>query len=196
LAIGTASTPVLLPEHVGRKSQVYATAIAVREAIKRAAIADDADVPLGPGQVSAADQGAHSRGPARGEITATDDPYTSMALTRSRGVRVAVALGEVDSASLDDRGIGRDFSLWSSCASASVGVELMHNQVIVLGNSSGWSGDNIIAHIVMRDAIDLSSANPKILARHWSMPRGAGWPSRRSRRHCSRGLFPVTSAAF
>jgi cyanuric acid amidohydrolase len=37
LAIGTASTPVLSPEHVGRRSQVYATAIAVREAIKRAA---------------------------------------------------------------------------------------------------------------------------------------------------------------
>ena len=44
LAIGTASTPVLLPEHIGRKPQVNATATAVREAITRAAIADDADV--------------------------------------------------------------------------------------------------------------------------------------------------------
>ena len=70
---------------------------------------------------------------------------------------MAVALGEVHSAALDDRAIGRDFSLWSSCASASAGVELMHNQVILLGNSPAWSGDNVIAHGVMRDTIDLPS---------------------------------------
>jgi cyanuric acid amidohydrolase len=70
---------------------------------------------------------------------------------------VAVALREVDSATFDDRAIGRDFGLWSSHASASAGVELMHNQVIVLGNSSEWSGDNFMAHGVMRDAIDLPS---------------------------------------
>src|SRR5277367_6288949 len=44
LAIGTASTPVLLPEEIGRMPQVELTAAAVSEAIRRAAIADEADV--------------------------------------------------------------------------------------------------------------------------------------------------------
>ena len=158
LAIGAASTPVLLPEHVGRKSQVDATATAVREAIKRAAIADDADVHWVQVKCPLLTKERIVEARSRGEITTTDDPYSSMALSRAAAaLGVAVALGEVDSARLDDQAIGRDFGLWSSCASASAGVELMHNQVIVLGNSSGWSGDNIIAHSVMRDSIDLPS---------------------------------------
>ena len=76
---------------------------------------------------------------------------------RPAALGVAVALGEVDPAMLDDRAIGHDFGLWSTRASASAGVELMHNEVIVLGNSTAWSGDNVIAHGVMRDAIDLPS---------------------------------------
>ena len=158
LAIGRASTPALLPEQIGRMSQVDATATAVREAIKRAAIADDADVHWVQVKCPLLTKERIVEARSRGEITTTDDPYSSMALSRAAAaLGVAVALGEVDSARLDDQAIGRDFGLWSSCASASAGVELMHNQVIVLGNSSGWSGDNIIAHSVMRDSIDLPS---------------------------------------
>lgn len=69
----------------------------------------------------------------------------------------ALALGEVDPAALDDRAIGRDLGLWSPRASASAGVELLHSEIIVLGNSAEWSGDNVIAHGVMQDAIDLPS---------------------------------------
>jgi cyanuric acid amidohydrolase len=157
LAIGKASTQVLLPEQIGRMSQVNATATAVREAIKRAAIAD-ADVHWVQVKCPLLTKERIVEARSRGEITATDDPYTSMALSRAAAaLGVAVALGEVDPATLDDRAIGRDFGLWSSCASASAGVELMHNEVIVLGNSSRWSGDDIIAHSVMRDAIDLPS---------------------------------------
>jgi cyanuric acid amidohydrolase len=43
LAIGAASTPVL-PEQIGRMPQVESTAAAAREAMKRAAVADDADI--------------------------------------------------------------------------------------------------------------------------------------------------------
>ena len=158
LAIGRASTQVLLPEQIGRMPQVDATATAVREAIKRAAIAADDDVHWVQVKCPLLTKERIVEARSRGAITATDDPYTSMALSRAAAaLGVAVALGEVDSAALDDRAIGRDFRLWSSCASASAGVELMHNQVIVLGNSSGWSGDHTIAHGVMRDAIDLPS---------------------------------------
>jgi cyanuric acid amidohydrolase len=31
----------------------------------------------------------------------------------------------------------------------------MHNEIVVLGNSALWSGKRVIAHGVMRDAIDL-----------------------------------------
>jgi cyanuric acid amidohydrolase len=41
---------------------------------------------------------------------------------------------------------------------ASAGVELLHSEIIVLGNSAAWSGDSVIAHGVVRDAIDLPSA--------------------------------------
>ena len=60
-------------------------------------------------------------------------------------------------AMLDERAIGHEFGLWSPRAGASAGVELLHSEIIVLGNSAAWSGDNVIAHGVMRDAIDLPS---------------------------------------
>src|SRR5271169_848284 len=31
----------------------------------------------------------------------------------------------------------------------------MHSEIIVLGNAAGWAGDQVIAHDVMADAIDL-----------------------------------------
>ena len=95
---------------------------------------------------------------SRGSTTTTDDTYASMALSRgASALGAALALGEVDRAALDDGAIGRDFDLWSPRASASAGVELLHSEIIVLGNSAAWSGDNVIAHGVMRDAIDLPS---------------------------------------
>jgi cyanuric acid amidohydrolase len=95
---------------------------------------------------------------SRGAATATDDTYASMALSRgASALGAALALGEVDPAALDDRAIGRDVGLWSPRASASAGLELSHSEIIVLGNSAAWSGDNVIAHGVMRDAIDLPS---------------------------------------
>jgi cyanuric acid amidohydrolase len=159
-AIGTASTPALLPEQIGRMPQLELTAAAVRAAIENAAIADEADVhwvqikcPLLTSE-RIADAAA-----SRGATTATDNTYASMALSRgASALGVALALGEVDRGALDDRAIGRDLDLWSPRASASAGVELLHSEIIVLGNSAAWSGDNAIAHGVMRDAIDLPSA--------------------------------------
>ncbi len=50
--------------------------------------------------------------------------------------------------------IGTRTDLYSGRASASAGIELMRNEVIVLGNAPGWSGRLRIAHRVMRDGID------------------------------------------
>jgi cyanuric acid amidohydrolase len=66
---------------------------------------------------------------------------------------VAVALGEVES-ELNDEHVLRNFELFSSVASTSAGIELMHNVVIVLGNSTSSASPFEIGHAVMCDAID------------------------------------------
>jgi cyanuric acid amidohydrolase len=158
LAIGTASTPALLPEQIGRTPQVEWAAAAVREAMKNAAIADNADVHWVQIKCPLLTSERIADAASRGATVATRDTYASMALSRAAAaLGVAIALDEVDPAALNDQAIGHDFGLWSTRASASAGIELMHNEVIVLGNSTAWSGDSVIAHGVMRDAIDLPS---------------------------------------
>jgi len=158
LAIGAASTPVLLPEQIGRMPQVEMTAAAVREAMRRAAIADDADLHWVQIKCPLLTSERMAEAASRGATTATDNTYASMALSRgASALGAALALSEVGPAALDDQAIGRDFGLWSPRASASAGVELLRSEIIVLGNSAAWSGDNVIAHGVMRDAIDLPS---------------------------------------
>jgi cyanuric acid amidohydrolase len=158
LAIGTASTPALSPEQIGRTPQVELTAGAVREAVEHAAITDDADVHWVQIKCPLLTSERIADAVARGATVATGDTYASMALSRAAAaLGAAVALGDVDPAMLNDRAIGHDFDLWSTRVSASAGIELMHNEVIVLGNSAAWSSDSVIAHGVMRDAIDLPS---------------------------------------
>ena len=88
LAIGTASTPALLPEQIGRIFQVEATATAVREAMRRAAIADAADVHWVQVKCPLLTRERITAAASRGEITATNDPYASMGVvTRGRSTR-------------------------------------------------------------------------------------------------------------
>ena len=49
-------------------------------------------------------------------------------------------------------------------ASTSAGVELLRNEIVVLGNSADWAGDLVIDHDVMMDAIDADAAR-RVLAR-------------------------------
>ena len=51
----------------------------------------------------------------------------------------------------------KNWELYSSVASASAGIELMHNVVIVMGNSRAATSPFVIGHALMRDAIDLSA---------------------------------------
>ena len=155
LAIGTASTEMLRPEEIGRLPQVTATAAAVRAAMARAEI-DESDVHWVQIKCPLLTNERVAEAQARGAQTRMVDTYASMGLSRgAAALGVAVALGEVDPATLDDAAIGGNFALWSPRASSSAGIELLHSEVIVLGNSAAWSGDRVIAHGVMRDAIDL-----------------------------------------
>ena len=155
LAIGTAATPPLLAEEIGRMAQVTATATAVRAAMARAEIASD-DVHWVQVKCPLLTNDRIGEALARGASTATADTYASMGLSRGAGaLGVGVALGEIDASTLDDAVIQSGLGRWSSRASCSAGIELMNSEVVVLGNSASWSGDRMISHGVMRDAIDL-----------------------------------------
>ena len=71
---------------------------------------------------------------------------------------VAVALGEVAS-DIGDEFVLRRYDLFSKVASTSSGIELMHNVVIVLGNSGASASEFEIGHAVMGDAIDAAGGD-------------------------------------
>ncbi len=155
LAIGTAFTPEFRPEELGRMAQVQATAAAVRAAMADAGISDVADVHYVQVKCPLLTSERIAEAEARGATVATHDTYRSMGLSRgASALGVALALGEVEGDRLSDAVIGEDFRLWSGVASASAGVELTRNEIVVLGNSDSWAGGLRIAHDVMQDGID------------------------------------------
>jgi cyanuric acid amidohydrolase len=128
----------------------------VRAAMQRAAIEAPADVHWVQIKCPLLTNERIADAAFRGAPAATTDTYASMGLSRgAAALGVALALGEIDRPALATVAIGHDPAPWSSCASSSAGIELMHNEVVVLGNSAAWAGDRVIAHGVMRDAIDL-----------------------------------------
>ena len=65
----------------------------------------------------------------------TEIAYKSMAYSRgASAIGVGVAMGEI-AAPVDDERVCTDWSLASGVASASAGIELANNIVIVLGNA-------------------------------------------------------------
>ena len=157
LSIGIAQTRDFLPEEIGRAVQVYETAKAVRAAMADAGIDDPSDVhfvqikcPL-----LTSDRMEDARG--RGQKTVTSSAYGSMGYSRgASALGVAMALGEVKG-DINDEHILKKYDLFSSVASTSSGIELMHNVVIVMGNSSQATSSLVIGHAVMRDAIDYAA---------------------------------------
>jgi cyanuric acid amidohydrolase len=157
LAVGVAHTREFLPEELGRHTQIMETARAVEAAMRDAQINSLEDVhfvqikcPLLTSERIAAAQARH-------QTTITEDSYGSMAYSRgASALGVAVALGEVDIGAIEDA-VLNDWSLYSSVASTSAGVELSYSAIVVMGNSSAAAGDNVIAHSVMRDALDLAA---------------------------------------
>jgi cyanuric acid amidohydrolase len=154
LSIGIAQTRDFMPEEIGRTVQIEQTASAVRVAMRDAGIDDPKDVHFVqikcPLLTSERIEAAH----ARGRKTITTSAYGSMGYSRgASALGVARALGEIDGPVRDEQ-ILKDWKLFSSVASTSAGIELMHNVVIVLGNSNSSASRFVIGHAVMRDAID------------------------------------------
>jgi cyanuric acid amidohydrolase len=156
LAIGVAATRELLPHEIGRVAQIEETAGAVHAAMRDAGITNHADVHFV--QIKCPLLTAERIDVARraGRVPITKSSYASMGYSRgASALGVAVALGELVGP-IPDEAVLYDWSLYSTVASASAGIELMRNIVIVMGNAAGMAGDCVIGHAVMRDAIDLA----------------------------------------
>ncbi|MCA3155446.1 MAG: ring-opening amidohydrolase [Burkholderiales bacterium] len=150
LAIGTGFTRDFSAAEIGRSAQIQETAAAVRAAMRRAGITDPKDVHYV--QVKCPLLTAER---AEGQDVVCVDTYESMGFSRgASALGVAVALGEIDAAQATDSVVCTEWSLHSGVASTSAGIELMRNEIMVLGNAEGWSGDLAITHRVMKDGID------------------------------------------
>jgi cyanuric acid amidohydrolase len=165
LALGRARTADLPFEHLGRLEQVDSVAGAVKAAMKDAGIADAKDVHFVQIKCPLLTLDRIAEVEARGSATATRDPLKSMALSRAASsLGIGVALGEIDRARLTVEAIGRDWTLFSSRASASAGVELTNQEIVVLGAAPGWRGPLRIAHGVMGDSIDVEPVRAALAA--------------------------------
>ena len=158
LAVGVESTREFAPEEIGRMPQIIATAEAVTEAMRRAGIAAPDDVHYVQVKCPLLTKQRVAEANARGHGVVTEDTYGSMGHSRgASALGVALALGEVPPADVADEAVCQNFDLYSTRASTSAGVELMENQVVVLGNSPAWRSGLVIGHGVMRDAIDVDA---------------------------------------
>jgi cyanuric acid amidohydrolase len=146
---------VFAPREIGRMPQIEATEAAVRAAMHDAGITNAADVHYVQVKCPLLTRARIEAARAEGHDVATEDTYASMAWSRgASALGVALALEEVERDRVTDRAVCRDADLFSGRASTSAGVELMENQVLVIGNSHLWDGDLVAGHAVMRDAID------------------------------------------
>lgn len=158
LVIGTAHTRDFAPHEMGRMAQIEATAQAVREAMAQAGIQRVDDVHFVQVKCPLLTSTKVQQALQQDIEPATRDTYESMSYSRgASALGVALALEEVPASKVNDAAVLRDWSLYSGRASASAGIELDHNVVIVLGEAAGAASPYRIAHTVMRDAVDAAS---------------------------------------
>ncbi|MCB1495433.1 MAG: ring-opening amidohydrolase [Bauldia sp.] len=163
LAIGIAVTRDFAPEEVGTMAEVETVADAVRQAQAEAGIEDPADVHYvqvkGPLLTPAAVADANSRGAK----LVTQDPNGSKPYARgATALGVALALGEVAAADVNDEAIAKRMDLYSSVANTSAGGELKNCEILLFGNSSKAGGDLRIGHAILRDVIDAEGVRAAI----------------------------------
>jgi cyanuric acid amidohydrolase len=156
LSIGIAHSRDFLPEEIGRNEQIEETVKAVHQAMRDGGIDDLRDVHFVQIKCPLLTSERIEAALHRGCKTVTTSAYASMGYSRgASALGVAKALGEIEEAREDQ--VLKDWQLYSSVASSSAGIELMHNVVIVMGNSQLSTSPFVIGHAVMRDSIDLSS---------------------------------------
>ena len=155
LSVGIAHTRDFLPEEIGRDAQIEETTKAIEAAIRHASIEAVSDVHFVQIKCPLLTSERVQEARARGRTIVTGSAYASMGYSRgASAIGVAKALGEIG-AEVSERQVLKDWTLYSSVASCSAGIELMHNVVILIGVSGFSASPFTIGHAVMRDAIDL-----------------------------------------
>ena len=157
LSVGIAHTRDFLPEEIGRDAQIEETTRAVEAAMRDASIEAVSDVHFVQIKCPLLTSERVQDAAARSRATVTTSGYASMGYSRgASAIGAAKALGEIG-AGVGESQVLKDWSVYSSVASCSAGIELMHNVVILIGNSRFSSSPFKIGHAVMRDAIDLTA---------------------------------------
>lgn len=158
LAVGIAFTREFLPEELGTTVQAHETERAVKHAMAVAGITGTTDVHFVQVKCPLLTSTKMADALARGKQTVVHDTYESMGMSRgASALGVALAMGEVPQQAVTDAAINTDWSLYSGVASASAGIEIDYNVVIVMGMSRSAISPYVIAHGVMSDAIDADS---------------------------------------
>lgn len=168
LVIGTAMSPELLPEDIGRPAMVEKVAEGVRLAMKDAGISDPKDVHYvqtkTPLLTIDTVLDAHKRGK-----DVFCEVHESMGVSNgTTGLGIALALGEIKMPKAEE--ICRNLDLYSSVASCSSGVELTQAQIVLLGNKAGAGGRYRIGHSVMKDALDIDGIYDSIRSAGLELP--------------------------
>ena len=157
-AVGTSYTRDLLPEEFGTAVHAQVAAEGVKAAIADAGIESPDDLHFVQIKTGALTTDRIAAARSRGRSVVTTDTYKSMSYARAvAALGIGAATGEIPAAKLSDDVVCHDFSVFSNVASTSSGVELMNCEIIVLGNSARSSSELVMAHAVMRDAIDATA---------------------------------------
>ena len=153
LALGIYHTRDFLADEIGTLTMVDVVAEGVRNAIASAQISpQDVHFVQIKCPLLTASRNAQS------DNTITQDSYKSMAYSRgASALGVALALGEIQPGQLTAADICSNYSLYSSVASTSAGVELKNCEILVLGNSPDSHSDYRIGHSVMKHALDIDA---------------------------------------
>ena len=153
--VGTAYTRDLLPEEFGTLVHAEVAAEGARAAIKDAGIEVAEDIHFVQIKTGALTTERIAEARARRRDVVTTDTGKSMAYGRAAAaLGIGFATGEIPAGRLGDGVILKEFGLASDVASTSSGVELMNCEIIVMGNARRSTSDLVIAHAVMRDALD------------------------------------------
>ena len=153
LALGIHHTRDFLASEIGTLTMVNVVAEGVRSAIATAQISpQDVHFVQIKCPLLTASRNAQS------DTTITQDSYKSMAYSRgASALGVALALGEIQPGQLTATDICSNYSLYSSVASTSAGVELKNCEILVLGNSPHSHSNYRVGHSVMEHALDIDA---------------------------------------
>lgn len=157
LAIGRSFTRPIKPEEIGRRAQVAATAEAVRAAMAAAGLKpSEVAYVMAKGVVLMPDRVADAV--RRGVTLCASDTHGSKPFTRAAtALGIAVALGEMAEAGIDDAMIGADLERHSARACVTPGIDLPRSEILVFGNGGDWGGEIAVAGTALEDMIDSRS---------------------------------------